>query len=170
MKQHTLVAAILAPTLIVSACGEQSIEIPPTVRLGDSLCDHCNMIITDQRWATATVVQGPRGPEARLFDDFNCQVNYESKHPDAKVLARWSHSHTSSQWMRTEKSRFLLSPNLRTPMGSKLAAFESASDAERAKVEVGGDVMTFENAWERLAAPVAPHESEHNSDHSSHPR
>jgi nitrous oxide reductase accessory protein NosL len=150
MRHGVLVSALLVPAVLLVACGEPSADGPPSVRLGESLCDHCNMSISDGRWATATVVEGPRGPEARLFDDFNCQVNYENKHPDIKVLARWSHSHPGNEWMNTQNGRFLLSPNLRTPMGSKVAMFESASAAEAAQRELTGDVLTFEAAWQRL--------------------
>jgi len=108
------------------------------------------MIISDERWATATMVEGPRGPEARLFDDFNCQVNFEVENPDATILARWSRSHATREWIRTEGAHFLISPNLRTPMASHIAAFASHAEAYRAQQELTGDVVAFDVAWKRL--------------------
>jgi len=162
MRPCLLISALLTTVLLLVGCSEQAADAPPAVRLGDSVCDQCNMIISDERWATATVVEGPRGPEARLFDDFNCQVNYEIEHPDAEVLARWSHSHTTHDWIRTESAHFLMSPNLRTPMGSKAAAFASAAEAEAAETELDGDVMLFEVAWSRLGFTGACCDTEHN--------
>lgn len=158
--------------VVLSGCGNQPADGPPDVKLGDSVCDQCNMIISDARWATATIVQGDRGPEPRLFDDFNCQVNYEVEHPDADILARWSHGHTSGQWLRTEDATFLFSPNLRTPMGSNAAAFASRAEAESARIELSGEVVPFDHAWGRLGSveaccepdPEAP-DPTHKEDH-----
>ena len=151
MRSCLLISALLAPSMLLIGCSEQAADGPPIIRLGDSVCDQCNMIISDQRWATATVVAGPRGPEARLFDDFNCQVNYEIEHADATVLTRWSCSHATRAWIRTETAYFLISPDLRTPMGSRMAAFASQAEAEAAQSALTGDVMTFEDAWKHLA-------------------
>lgn len=139
-----------AMLLLFSGCNKQATDTPPVVRLGDSVCEECNMIISDERWATATIVEGPRGAEPRLFDDFNCQVNYEIANPDLTILGRWSHSHTTRKWIRTGDAHFLMSPGLRTPMASSIAAFASESEAEAAKGDLAGDVMSFEVAWKRL--------------------
>lgn len=150
MKPLAPAFALCAAILLLSGCDEQTADAPPSVRLGDSVCAQCNMIISDARWATATIVNGPRGPESRLFDDFNCQVNHEVEHPDRQILARWSHSHATSEWIRTEKASFLISPSLRTPMGSSIAAFASPSELEAAAAELSGEVMTFGDAWRHL--------------------
>lgn len=152
-----LIPAIGVPAaiLMIPGCERQTADAPPSVRLGDSVCAECNMIISDERWATATVVEGPRGPEPRLFDDFSCQVNHEVEHPDLMIVARWSHSHATSEWVRTEEASFLMSPNLRTPMGSGVAAFASMSELETATAELTGEVMTFDVAWKRLGSAGA---------------
>lgn len=150
MKLHRIVLPAVLSLASLSGCDSQSADGPPTILLGDSVCDQCNMIISDQRWATATIVDGARGPEPLLFDDFNCQVNYEVEHENLTVLARWSFSHTTKAPVRSEDAAFLMSPNLRTPMGSRVAAFSSESEAEALKAELTGDVMRFEVAWKRL--------------------
>ncbi len=142
-----LVVVSLAP---LGGCGEQPADAPPKVLLGDSVCDYCNMILSDDRWATATIVQGPRGPEARLFDDFNCQVNYETDHPDLVILDRWSHDYTTHEWLKTSEAFFLLAPELRSPMGSNVAAFATKAGAEAARAEMQGEVVPFDEAWRRL--------------------
>ncbi|MEZ6243691.1 MAG: nitrous oxide reductase accessory protein NosL [Phycisphaerales bacterium] len=168
MRRLIPVVAAATSFALIAGCEEQSAEAPPTIRLGDSVCDQCNMIISDERWATATIIDGPRGPEPRLFDDFNCQVNHEVEHPDLEILARWSHSHATGEWVRTEDASFLMSPNLHTPMGSKVAAFASPSELEAARQELTGDTMTFDVAWKRLGfagACCSADEAE-----SSHPK
>jgi copper chaperone NosL len=148
----------------IAGCERSVAEGPPSIRLGDSVCAQCNMIISDERWATATMVEGPRGSEARLFDDFNCQVNFEVENPDATILARWSHSHTTGAWVPTEDAFFLVSQNLRTPMGSSVAAFASVDEVNRAKAEFSGDVTAFDVAWKRLGFAGACCHAEENSE------
>lgn len=151
--KHAIFFAVSLLAFALSGCGGQETDGPPAVRLGDSVCDQCNMIISDVRWATATIVDGPRGGEARLFDDFNCQVNYERKHPKQTVLARWSHNHATSEWIGTETATFLISPEIRSPMGSRMAAFGSATEAEAV---FAGETVDFATAWARLGSAATP--------------
>ena len=150
MNRDVSILALSLVLIAVSGCSEQAADGPPTVRLDDSVCDQCNMIISDERWSTATIIEGDRGPEPRIFDDFNCQANYEGEHPDLTILARWSHSYSTREWLSTEKAVFLISPDLRSPMGSNIAAFASESEAETTKADFTGDIMTFDAAWQRL--------------------
>lgn len=160
--------ALPAAVLTLCGCDNSASDGPPSVRLDDSVCAQCNMIVSDERWATATMVEGPRGPEARLFDDFNCQVNFEVENPDATILARWSHSHATREWVSTESAYFLMSPNLRTPMGSRIAAFASSDEANQAKAELAGDVMAFDIAWKRLGfAGACCHADDNPADHQA---
>lgn len=136
----------------IAGCGGADPDRPPEVIIGDSVCAECNMIISDERWATATVVDGPRGPTPLLFDDFNCQVNHEARHTDLSILTRWSHSHASSAWIRTGDAVFLVSPGLRSPMGSGVAAYAGRDEADAFLDELGGDLVGFDEAWEVIEA------------------
>lgn len=143
-------ALFAALSLCLASCSREAPDGPPTVHIDESECVHCGMIISDERWATATIVEGDRGPEPLLFDDFNCQVNHETEHPELRVVARWSRSHTTREWVRTERAHFLASPEIHAPMGSGIAAFASPAEAEAAQSEFPGSLMGFEDAWARL--------------------
>ncbi len=142
--------------LSLSGCTERAADGPPTVRLGDTLCDECNMILSDSRFATSTIVDGPRGPEPRFFDDFICQVHYETEHDDLRVLRRWSHNYTNSEWIDTDTAHFIVSPRLQAPMASNTAAVATADEAQHVQSTLGGDIVTFAAAWERLKPENAP--------------
>jgi len=144
-----LLLALFSCALLLG-CGGESADAPPTVLLGESICAECGMILSDERFATATVIDGERGPEARLFDDFNCQVIHESSHPEEPILARWSHDYTTNQWLRTEDAVFVRSPKLMAPMASDLAAVSTHAAAEALAKDLDGDVLTFEAAWSHL--------------------
>lgn len=150
MKTASKIAA-MAACVLLAGCDQQAADQPPRIDIGNSVCDACNMIISDERWATATIVQGPRGPEPLLFDDFNCQVRYEAGHPELLILARWSHDQKSCEWFPTEQGSFVTSPKLRTPMGSMTAAYQSRAAAEAAGAELDCGVMAFDAAWSQLA-------------------
>lgn len=164
MNRMIPVVALSTALVSLSGCDHPTADGPPSIRLGDSVCAQCNMIISSESWATATIVEGPRGPEPRLFDDFNCQVNFEVENPDAIILARWSHCYTTSKWIPTESAHFLMSSELRAPMGSQVAAFSSRSHADETQTSLTGNVMTFEVAWKRLgfAGACCHNESEEN--------
>lgn len=147
MKRRVLLFSALVAAL--NGCAADSADAPPTVQYGDSVCDACGMIISDERFATATIIEGPRGSEARLFDDFNCQANFEIDHPDIAVITRWSHDYTTGQWLRTADAVFLESLQLFTPMASHVAAFAHEEAARAAQHELGGDITTYESFHRR---------------------
>lgn len=117
--------------------------------------------------ATATIVQGPRGPQARLFDDFNCQVRDEADNAGQEVVTRCSHDHATSQCPPTHEATFLVSPSLRTPMGSRVAAFANAQAASAAAEQTPGDIVPFETAWKRLGHTGVLCEHDHEQDGGS---
>lgn len=132
--KNDLVLAVVGASVLLSpfGCGRVNQDGPPTLLLGDTVCDECGMIVSDERFATATTTQGVRGPEPRMFDDFNCQKNFERANPGLAILERWSHDYMTMEWGPTEDMCFLRSRGLRTPMGSGAAAFLDQADAEGA--------------------------------------
>jgi len=142
--------AILLLCLAAVGCQRGPGDGPPVVRLDNDQCHQCGMIISDERFAAATIIVADRGPEPLLFDDYNCQVNYETEHPDAKIHARWVHDHGSRAWINAEAASFIMSSELRTPMGSNTAAFANPEAAQAALSRFRGDLMNFQIAWSRL--------------------
>jgi len=136
--------------LALPGCDRQTADRPPTVNLGESACHECGMIISDARFACATVVEAPRGPEARLFDDFNCQAIHEREQPELLIVTRWFCDFTTSEWIRTENAVFLSSTELRTPMASGAAAFSSEAAALNAREQVGGELMDRQALFDTL--------------------
>jgi nitrous oxide reductase accessory protein NosL len=143
-----LSVSIVAAALSLTACSRDD-DGPPTIRLGDSPCTYCNMIISDERFATATVIESDRGPEPLLFDDFICQLDYEKAHPDLTIVTRWSHDYNTREWFPAADAFFVRSEKILAPMASHLAAFESKEDADKFAKEVEGETVGFESVWQR---------------------
>lgn len=143
-------ALIIVATIPLASCDEAPTDGPPAVRLAHDLCAECNMIISDQRWATATIVEGPRGPEPRIFDDFNCQVRYEHTNSNLAIITRWSNDHATLEWIPTESALFLSAESIMSPMGSGMAAFANESLAVTPLHTETSKTLTFTEAWQTL--------------------
>lgn len=151
-----MVIAIIGALLLLPGCGDQDNAGPPEIRYGDSICAHCGMIISDERFATATVVEGERGDMPMIFDDFSCQLDYETGHPHLTIVTRWSHDHASSQWIPTADLWFVYAKGLITPMASHTAAFSTKPEAEAFAEPIDGQVLSFDELWSKKTGDLAP--------------
>ncbi|MFG0313251.1 MAG: nitrous oxide reductase accessory protein NosL [Phycisphaerales bacterium] len=142
MKRH-LACMLMAAPLLLSGCGETDPDAPPQIMLGDSICIECGMIVSDERFGTATIVEGDRGSQALIFDDYNCQRNFELKHPELEIMTRWSRDYETLEWFHTGDGWFVESVQIRSPMASNLAGFAALERAETYSDTVEGRVIRF---------------------------
>ncbi len=133
--------------VVLAGCGSETNDGPPSVRFGDSICAECGMIVSDERFATATIIEADRGNEPQIFDDFNCQMIFESKHTELTIVDRWSHDHGSNEWMHMADAWFVQSDQLHTPMASNIASFLTQSDAMAFAEPLDGEVVDFDTLW-----------------------
>lgn len=140
LKKWGLVFICCTGLLILAACGPQAApDEPPAIRYGEDICDECNMIIDDARFAASYVTMTG---DVRRFDDIGDMLVYSQKHDEA-VHIYWVHDYDSAEWINAETATFVLSPNLTTPMAWGLAAFADETGAEAFITENGGSSMTF---------------------------
>jgi copper chaperone NosL len=145
------------PVVLAAACARGPSDGPPTVHFGQDVCETCTMIVSEQRFASA-VVAGDGRRDALVFDDVGCLFAWEESHPETPVRARWVHDHDGPDWVRAESAWYLRSPEVRSPMGSGVAAFAGEAAARVLGRERGGDVLGWESlrrraAEEKLVAP-----------------
>ena len=144
MNKLTL-SLITASLAFVYGCGETDPDAPPNILLGDSVCIECGMIVSDERFGTATIVEGDRGSQPLIFDDFNCQKIFEHKHPEVMIITRWSRDYETLSWFHTDEGWFVQSMQIRSPMASKVAGFETLERAEVFADSIEGEVITFDD-------------------------
>jgi copper chaperone NosL len=147
IKVCSFVSAAILLTLIPS-CGRTDSDGPPSIMFGDSICHECGMIISDDRFATSTIIVNDRGHQPLLFDDFNCQIIYEHKITELEIVNRWSHEYLQSKWIETRTGWFVHSEQIRSPMASGLAIFETRPEAETFAKTLGAEVLDPESAWQ----------------------
>ena len=117
--------------MVTAACGGPTItpELPPEIAYGEDVCDQCNMIISDERYAAGLVVEVEPGRyEHRIFDDIGDLLVYEQEHVDElTVAAYYVHDYGSKEWIDGRSAFYISSDELLTPMGLGLAAAAQAA-------------------------------------------
>jgi copper chaperone NosL len=129
--------------LLVTACAPKSNEPqPPEIIIGQTLCDSCGMIISEAKFAAATIMLNG---EPHKFDDISEMIKYHMMdHPEAQVKVWFVHDYPSKEWMRGETAFFVLSPKLKTPMGGGVAAFRDQAAAKKFAIDLEGKVYNFD--------------------------
>ena len=111
-------ASLLA--LTAAACAVGGDPKPPDIAYGRDTCEMCGMIISEARFAAAVLLEDGR---ALKFDDTGEMFAYHHKHPDLKVRAWFVHDYRTEEWTRGEPAFYVISQDVRSPMGTGVAAF-----------------------------------------------
>jgi copper chaperone NosL len=128
--------------ILLAACSAGSGEPqPPDIHYGEDVCDACGMLISDAKFAAASVDQDGT---AHKFDDIGDLVDYYTQHDKAKVKAYFVHDYPSEKWLRAEQAFFVVSPKIQTPMAHGVAAYADRVAAEAAAQKYGVKVMKFD--------------------------
>ena len=128
----------------VSACGNVAPTGPPKIHLGVDACDGCGMTIAEPRYAAAALADD--GAERRMlkFDDIGCLARWEASASGTTLRGRWVHDRQTEAWIDASAAAFSQIRELTTPMGSGIAAFKTASDADVLVAERGGERLSWD--------------------------
>lgn len=149
MNINAMVTALVCTicVFIITACGGRAVtpDLPPEILYGEDVCDQCNMIINDERYAAGLVVEQESGRyEHRIFDDIGDLLVYAREQGDELVIAAYYvHDYNSKEWIDGRTAYYVESPTLLTPMGFGLAAVAQQPDAVTLAAEWNGTVLTF---------------------------
>ena len=139
-------AALLA--LGAGCGGGVDFGTPPDLLLGQDVCEHCRMIISEARFAACGY--GADGTAYR-FDDVGCLVRYlDGATRPARAL--WIHDYTGDAWLPAREATLVVSEKIHTAMGSGIVAVAASEQADQLAKDHGGKVTTL---GELLAAPPA---------------
>ncbi len=128
--------------ILLAACSTSSGEVqPPEIHYNEDICDACGMLISDAKFAAASVEEDGT---ARKFDDIGDLVAFYAAFHDVKVKAYFVHDYPSEKWLRAEAAYFVKSEQIQTPMAHGIAAYADRAAAEAAAQKYGVKVMTFD--------------------------
>ncbi len=127
-------------TAVVSACA-------PTVEpidYGKDQCDFCRMTIADNHFAAQLVTR--KGKNYK-FDAIECMVWFLQddrvgmKDIHTMLVADYSHPGTM---IAARTAVYLISPQIKSPMGAQLAAFPDEATAQKFQQKLGGEIYHWE--------------------------
>ena len=136
--------------LTLTACGGGADTTqPPEILYGQDVCDECDMIISEEKYAAAYwTAEG----EARRFDDVGEMLVFmgENREPTASI---WVHDINSAAWLLADDAWFIMNSGLRTPMGTGIAVTADEQSARAlAFDQAEAVVMTFAEILARAEA------------------
>jgi copper chaperone NosL len=102
------------------------------------------MIVSEERFAAAVVVEADGRTESHVFDDVGCLFMWEAGGgADAAVLTRWVHDYNGGGWAPAESAWYVKSAEIRSPMGSGVASCAAQEEAERLSRLRDGTVLDW---------------------------
>ncbi len=136
------VAAAFALTLL-AGCGRDDDLNPPQLIYGQTECELCRMIISEEPHAAAAAIVTAEGVRKPGFDDIGCLIRYlQEVPPDTRIVA-YVHDYESRKWLDAAQAVFVFSETLRTPMAWNLAACESPAAADALLTRYPGKTTSF---------------------------
>lgn len=137
---HKKIPAIAAIALFtLASCSRK----PEPFRIGQDHCDACKMTIMDSRFGAEIITQKGR---IYKFDDPHCVASFiKSGQIDrANILQTFFIDFENNKnFIEAEKTSFVVSPKLKSPMNSNAAAFSDLTRAEKIGAETGGSIQNW---------------------------
>lgn len=150
-RRPWLPAAAILGAGAVAGCQEATLE-PPTIHFGEDICHVCGMIISDDRFAAAIVLDAGGRFEPYAFDDIGCLLASEAAGFDHPVAARYVRGFRSRAWADAGSVTYVHSAKIHSPMAFGLAACDSAREAGEVMSAYGGETLDLEAARRRYDA------------------
>jgi copper chaperone NosL len=136
-KKEAVFASLLALTLGSCSAG------PEKIAVGKDACEECRMTIMDPKFGVEVITKKGR---VLKFDDAHCLVQFykSGKVNEADVAQTVFLNHQRVEdFVDAKTARFVVSPQLKSPMSSNAAAFADQSAADSKAAEVAGKVLDW---------------------------
>jgi copper chaperone NosL len=140
-----IVSLVVAASLL-NSCSPQT----EPFKYGKDNCDLCKMAIIDPKFGGEVVTKKSK---VYKFDDVVCMIRFLSsgtlKEPDIakKVVINFE---KENDFLDVDKAFFLISPEIKSPMGSNAAAFETKGAAEKIKAGKDGQLLLWNDLYQKL--------------------
>lgn len=131
-------------TVLISAC---SVE-PKPIEFGHDNCEYCKMGISDTRFGAELVTKKGRNYK---FDDLHCLKGFlKDKIVDQdQVHSLWVIDFSNPEKLiNAEEVFFVHNQELKSPMGSNVAAFENRNSFDEYYSKNGGKTLTWREFFE----------------------
>lgn len=140
---RTLAISLISLTLALAGCRREADFSPPQILLGQTECDLCKMIVSEEPYAAAAVFESPEGMKKLAFDDIGCLLRFLRQSPHLTHVACYVHDHATRDWLNAVDAVFVLSDKLQTPMASSLCASATETAAQEILKKYPGRTFKF---------------------------
>ena len=138
--------AVLFITMVwAGACAGRA-AAPPAIVVDRTACSRCGMLVSEPAYAAA--IRWPDGRD-EIFDDIGCLLAASRQVPGVNGQY-WFHDAVTGKWITDASPLFVVSPELRTPMGGGIAAYRDRATAETAAARHHGKLVA---AFSDLSTP-----------------
>lgn len=122
----------LIPAIALISCGNEG---PQAINFNKDQCDHCQMTISDDKYAAELVTEKGR---VYKFDDIHCMQNYQKDNADKTQNAKlFVEDFDTKQLITLESATLISGGSLKSPMGGNTAAFSDANKAKDIAAQTG---------------------------------
>ena len=135
---------LLVSVLFIFSCSIESEKI----NYGNDSCHFCKMTIVDKQHAAEAV--SSKG-KAFKYDAIECMINDLKQKTDVEMSLLFVNDYSNPGVLIDAKtSTFLISKEIKSPMGAFLSAFEKQEEAQRLINEHGGNIYTWKEVQKEI--------------------
>ena len=137
---------LLISLIILLSCSK---DISP-LEYGKDQCDHCRMTLTDRKYGAEIITK--KGKTIK-FDAAECMLNYlKEKKIDESDIEKYLVINLSDPGalIYAISADYLISPELRSPMGENISSFADKNSTEKYLKNFGGTVYSWEELKKKL--------------------
>lgn len=114
---------------------------PEPIQYGKDNCAHCMMLISDTKYGAELITQKGK---IYKFDSIECLAAYSNKLQPKEINSLWVVDFSQPRsLLKVDDSHFLLSDNLRSPMGLYLSAYKDEANLSKIKNQFGGEKISW---------------------------
>ncbi|HMS33424.1 MAG TPA: nitrous oxide reductase accessory protein NosL [Ignavibacteria bacterium] len=131
---------LLMSLIFLIACSK---DISP-MEYGKDQCDHCRMTLTDRKYGAEIITK--KGKTIK-FDAAECMLNYlKEKKTDGTEIEKYLVINLTDPGVLIDaaKASYLISLELRSPMGENISSFADKDSADKYQNDFGGNVYSWD--------------------------
>ncbi len=124
--------------LVFTAC-----EVTPEpIRYGEEGCVFCNMTIVDKQHASELVTNKGK---VYKFDAIECMINFKNENTDKEFELELVNDYSNpGKLIKATEATYLISDQIKSPMGANLSAFAVDDSASQMQSEYGGQLFKWD--------------------------
>ncbi len=130
--------------LLLIRCAPDS---PQNIESGKYTCNHCVMKIIDMRFNSQ--LQTTKGKHFH-FDSIECMIEWIQANPEKEIKTSWVKDYSTRNWILAQDAYYLVSPNISSPMGAHLSAFNTKEQIEEIIKIKTGKILKYAELSEYL--------------------